>query len=67
MAGPTYQPFSPGRSHVPLVVFARCAIILVPGGAKGVALKLNSPNKNVQLDNLGFVRLDRSKFKVILH
>ena len=43
MEGPTYQPASPWSSQA-----SRCSIfiwvtIFVPGGANGVAEKLNSP------------------------
>ena len=41
------------------------ATIFVPGGAKGVAVKLNSPNTYAWADNLGFVLEDRKRFIVI--
>ena len=41
--------------------------MFVPGGANGVAAKLNSPNIYVYADNNGLVLADLSRFNVILH
>ena len=41
------------------------ATIFVPGGAKGVAVKLNSPSTYAWADNLGFVLEDRKRFIVM--
>ena len=38
----------------------------MPGGAIGVAAKLNSPNIYVYVDNNGLVRDERSRLSVIL-
>ena len=44
-----------------------CATTLVPGGAKGVAAKLNSPYILVYAESFGLERADLSKLRVILH
>ena len=39
----------------------------MPGGAKGVATKSNSPYIYMYAESLGFERADLSKLSVILH
>ena len=59
-----YQPSSPLGSQD-----ARCAglswdNIFVPGGANGVALKLNSPKRYAQADSFGLHLTDRKRLSV---
>ena len=66
MDGPTYQPTSLFSSYVFLLLGLICATILVPGGAKGVDMKSNSPNIYVYAETFGCARTARNRFKVIL-
>ena len=67
MEGPTYQPTSPLNSHVRRTFGLTCATILVPGGANGVAAKLNSPKICVYADNEVLAFADLRIFSVLFH
>ena len=67
MEGPTYQPTSLFNSHVQRTFSLTCATILVPGGANGIAEKLNSPNIYVYEDNEVLALADLRRFSVMLH
>ena len=63
--GPQYQLCLPVNSNAFLLVGSICATTLVPDGASGVLLRLNSPIRKEYAENLGLLRELRNKFNVI--
>ena len=61
-----YHPSVPLYAQLLRAIGCSCAIIFVPGGARGVLLKSNVPCNCAYTDNLGLMREGRRRFNVMI-